>query len=171
MLILGGVFCKESGASLIKMHFYFLLTLTLILAALLANQHVSAAAIGNQDACIKRAYTIYDALTQKGCDVNLGEDTCRARFDFAVKNLNADLDKCERSDYVTLCRIIPRGGFFSSTKCTSVQEDGKLTKADCEVKKAQDFPQKYADGSSLLFKAVDSKCVNTLNYNCHELCG
>ncbi|KAF1799967.1 hypothetical protein V8B55DRAFT_1543132 [Mucor lusitanicus] len=149
---------------------YFLLTLTLVLMALFASHQVSAAAIGDQQACIKRAYGIYDGFTKRGCNVERGEAACRGLFDFAIKNLNEDLDKCERSDYVTLCRIVPSGGFFSFTSCSSLNGGGKLTKAACEAEASKDYMFYGADGSKTLFKAGDSRCINTIDYNCHDLC-
>ncbi|KAK4511609.1 Family of serine hydrolases 3 [Mucor velutinosus] len=149
---------------------YFLLTLTLVLVALFASHQVSAAAIGNQNACIQQAYRVYDFFTKNGCDIKKGEEACRNSFDFAIKNLNADLDKCERSDYVTLCRIVPSGGFFSFSSCSSTSGGGKLTKADCETEASKDYMFYGADGSKTLFKAKDSRCINQIDYNCHDLC-
>ncbi|GAN01384.1 hypothetical protein MAM1_0007d00817 [Mucor ambiguus] len=152
------------------MRSYFLLTLALPLMALFTNQQVSAAAIQEQEACIKRAYAFYDAITKHGCNVNEAEGKCKERFDFGVRTLNDLLDRCQRSDYVTLCRIIPSGGFFSFTRCTSLQENGKLTKAECQAKAREDYVFHGEDGSRSVFKAGDSRCINTINYNCHNLC-
>ncbi|KAL9553970.1 hypothetical protein MBANPS3_003032 [Mucor bainieri] len=143
------------------MHFYSLSTLTLTVAALLANQQVSAAAAGNQEACIKTAYAIYNTFTQEGCNVNGNTTACLAKMDFFIKNLNIDLDKCGRSDYVTLCRIIP-APFFSFSTCTSLREDGKLTKEACEAQRRIDYVYNGGGGSKqefdfamLLFNEAD----------------
>ncbi|KAL9553971.1 hypothetical protein MBANPS3_003033 [Mucor bainieri] len=141
------------------MHFFSLSTLVFTLTALLANQQVSAAAVGNQDACVKQAYAIYDGFTRNGCNVNRNdqEEVCRTKFETAIRDLNRNLDECGRSDYVTLCRLIPGGGFFSFSKCSSLQEDHKLSKADCEAKKSQDYLFTGVDGAKKVFKAGDSK--------------
>lgn len=149
---------------------YFLLTLTLLLVALFANQQVSAATVVNQEKCMTDAYDVYDNLTKGECDAKQGAEACRKRFDFAIRNLNRDLDKCARSDYVTLCRIVPSGGFFSSTHCSSVSGGGKLTKAKCEAEASKDYTFNGADGSSTLYKAGNSRCINTINYDCFKLC-
>ncbi|KAL9553888.1 hypothetical protein MBANPS3_003060 [Mucor bainieri] len=126
---------------------------------LLASQQVSAAAAGNQEACIANAYKVYDFFTKSGCGVNTGADECRKQFDFAIKNLNNDLDKCGRSDYVTLCRIQPSGGFFSFSSCSSLSGGGKLTKADCEAQASQDYTFNGADGSKTVFEARNSRLL------------
>lgn len=137
---------------------------------ILTSQQASAAAISNQDECIKRAYVIYDGFTRYGCDVKKGEQACSALFNLAINNLNADLDKCERSDYVTLCYIKPSGGFFSFSGCSSVKGGSKLTKAQCEAEASKNFTFHGEDGSETLFEAKNSRCINAIDYNCHDLC-
>ncbi|KAL7326741.1 hypothetical protein PS15p_209031 [Mucor circinelloides] len=148
---------------------YFLLTLTFALMAILTSQQASAAAISNQDECTKRAYGIYDGLTRYGCNVK-EENACSNLFNFAISNLNADLDKCNRSDYVTLCYIKPSGGFFSFTGCSSVSGGGKLTKESCEAEAKKGYIFNGEDGSQTTFEAKYARCVNTIDYNCHDLC-
>lgn len=167
----GCIFFNSNTASFVKMSSYFLLTLTFVFVALFANQQVSAAAAGNQQACINTAYAIYDTFTSSGCNVERANATsCGRLFDFAIKNLNTDLDKCVRSDYVTLCLINPGGGFFSFSTCSSLSGGGKLTKEECEAYRKIDQTFTAKDGSKTLFKAENSRCINTINYNCHNLC-
>ncbi|KAL9553973.1 hypothetical protein MBANPS3_003035 [Mucor bainieri] len=167
MLILGGVFCKESGASLIKMHFYSLLTLILALTALLVNQQVSAAAVANPEACTDAAYKIFEKLLDFGCRANTKAEKCKANFDASIKHLNSELDKCGRSDYVTLCRIQPTGFLFTYS-CHSLTESTKLTKAECETRASRDYTT--LGSNKFVFKAENARCMNSINFDCGSLC-
>ncbi|KAL9556297.1 hypothetical protein MBANPS3_001958 [Mucor bainieri] len=133
-------------------------------------QQVATASVGDQSACTKQAYRIYDVLTGNGCAVTYTDGDCRALFDIAIRNLNQDLEKCERTDYVTLCRIKPPASIFSFTGCSSVGDGAKLTKADCEAQASQDYTFYGADGSKSFYEAKNSKCINAIGYNCHNLC-
>ncbi|KAL9539520.1 hypothetical protein MBANPS3_010206 [Mucor bainieri] len=133
---------------------YLLLTLSFIFVALLASQQVVADA--NHDACIKRAYHFYDSATKDGDN-----------FNFAIKLLNFNLQQCGDSDSYTLCRI-DSGGFFYS--CNALSGGNRLTKAECEAEASKDYLFRGADGSRILYKAQNAKCINSYDFDCLSLC-
>lgn len=154
--------------SFIKMPSYLLSTLTLVLAGLFASQQASAAPAENAKQCIANAYTVYDNFTKNGCTYYKTDESCVAGFDYFIKKLNDDLDKCERTDYVTLCHFSP--GSILGDNCSAGIANGKLTKAECEAEASKDFTQHYADGTSRVYKASDAKCINAIDYDCFNLC-